>query len=72
MLMSKKFISLPRTWIYLLQSYFSSCVYLKDIYETLKGIGKIQFVSEFTILLYLQISKFHGNLSQERIEIIQA
>ena len=70
--MSKKFISLPRNWIYLLQSYFSSCVYLKDIYETLKGIGKIQFVSEFTIFLYLQISKFHGNLSQERIEIIQA
>ena len=70
--MSKKFISLPRNWIYLLQSYFSSCVYLKDIYETLKGIGKIQFVSEFTILLHLQISKFHGNLSQERIEIIQA
>ena len=40
---------LPRDWIYLLQNYFSSYVYLKDIYETLKRIGKIQFASELRI-----------------------
>ena len=28
-------------------------VYLEDIYKTLKGIGKIQFVSELTTLLNL-------------------
>ena len=51
--MSKKFFCLPGNWIYLPHNYFSSCVYLKDTYKTLKGIGKIQFVSELTILLYL-------------------
>ena len=45
--------SLPCNCIYLLQNYFSSYVYLKDIYKTLKGIGKIQFVSELTTLLDL-------------------
>ena len=34
---------LPRNRIYLPQNYFSSYVYLKDMYKTLKG--KIQFVS---------------------------
>ena len=51
--MSKKFFCLPGNWIYLPHNYFSSYVYLKDTYKTLKGIGKIQFVSELTILLYL-------------------
>ena len=41
---------LPRYWIYLLQNYFSSYSYLKNIYKTLKRIGKIQFVSQLTIL----------------------
>ena len=48
--MSREFFCSPRNWIYLLQNYFSSYVYLNDIYKTLKGIGKIQFVSELTIL----------------------
>ena len=40
-------------WIYLLQNYFLSYAYAKDIYKTLKGIGKIQFASKLTILLNL-------------------
>ena len=48
-------------FVYHIQNYFSSYVYLKDIYiyQTLKGIRKIQFVSELTLLLNLYISKFH-------------
>ena len=42
---------LPRNWIYLLKNYSSSYAYLKGIYKTLKGIGKIEFGSESTILL---------------------
>ena len=64
--MSKKVFCLPRNWIYLLQNYFSSYVYLKDIYKLLKGIGKNQFVSELTIFLSLQISKFHESLNKEK------
>ena len=64
--MSWNFFCLPRNWICLLQNYFSSYVHLKDIYKTLKGIGKIQFVSELTILLNLQISKFPGGLQKEK------
>ena len=64
--MSRNFFCLPRNWICLLQNYFSSYVHLKDIYKTLKGIGKIQFVSELTILLNLQISKFSGGLQKEK------
>ena len=69
--MSKKFSCLPRNWIYLLQNYFSSYVYLKDIYKTLKGIGKIQFLSELIILLNLWISKFYKNLQKEDNSICQ-
>ena len=64
--MSKKVFCLPRNWIYLLQNYFSSYVYLKDIYKPLKGIGKNQFVSELTFFLSLQISKFHESLNKEK------
>ena len=55
-----------RNWVYLLQKYFWSSVYLKDVYKTLKGIGKIRFLSELTILLNLQISKFYGSLRDEK------
>ena len=41
---------------------FSSYEYLKDIYNTLKGIGKIQFVSQ-----NLKLFKFHGNFLQGKI-----
>ena len=37
--------------IYLLQNCFSNYVYLKDMYMTLKGIGKILFVLALKILL---------------------
>ena len=43
--MSMNFFYLPRNWIYLLQNYFSSYLYLKDVYKTLTGTGKIQFES---------------------------
>ena len=45
--------------------------YLKDIYKTLKRIGKIKCVSQLTILLNLHISKFHRSLHKEKIEIIK-
>ena len=44
------FFVLPRNWIYLLQNYFSSYLYLRDMYTTLKGIEKTQFV--FNLCLY--------------------
>ena len=40
---------LPRNWIYLLQNYLSSYLYLKYIYKTLKRIGEIHVVLELTI-----------------------
>ena len=70
--MSRKFFCLPRNRIYVLQNYFSSYVYLKDKCKTLKGIGKIQFISELAVLLNLEISKFHVNLHKKKIEIIKA
>ena len=48
--MFRKYFCLPHNWIYLVQNYFSSYVYLKDIYWYLKRIGQIQFVSELRIL----------------------
>ena len=39
--------------IYLHRNYFPRYVYLRYIYKPLKGIAKIQFVSELTILLNL-------------------
>ena len=64
----RKFFCLPRNWIYLLQGYFSSYVYLSDIHKTLKGIGKIQFVSELTILLNLNFTE----VLTKKIEMIKA
>ena len=43
---------------YLLRDCFSSYVYLKDMYITLKGIGKILFVWMLRILLICKILKF--------------
>ena len=64
--MSRKFYCLQCNWIHLLQNFFPSCVYLKDINKNLKGIGKIQFVSELAILRNLRISKIHGSLHIEK------
>ena len=48
-----KIFSLPHTSnrIYLLRNYFSNYVYLKDIYITLKKIGKILFVSVLKVFV---------------------
>ena len=48
--MSRKFFCLPRNWN---QNYFLSSVYLQDTQKNLEVIGKVQFVSELTILLNL-------------------
>ena len=53
--MQRKFFCSPHNWICLLQNYILSYVYPKDIYKTLKGIGKIRFVSVLTILINLEI-----------------
>ena len=50
---AKEMFCLPSNCIYLLQNYFSSYAYLKDIYKTLKGIGIIKFVSKLNIWLNL-------------------
>ena len=65
----KEIFCLPRNWIFLLQNYFPSYVYLKDIYKTLKVIGKTQFVLELTILLNLKIYKFHRSLPKEKLKL---
>ena len=44
--------------IYLLWNCFSNYVYLKDMYITLKGIGKILFVSVLRILLICEFLNF--------------
>ena len=48
--------------IYLLQNCFSNYVYLKDIYITLNGIGKIFFVSVLRILLICKFLKLVTHL----------
>ena len=65
--MPRNFFCTPRNWIYSLQNDFFSYAYIKHINKTLKGIGKIQFVLELTILLNLYISKFHGSLCKEKL-----
>ena len=49
----RNMFSSPHTsnWIYFLHNCFSNYLYLKDMYITLKGIGKILFVSVLRILL---------------------
>ena len=47
-----------RNRIYFLGNCFSNYVYLKDMYITLKGIGKILFVSVLRILLICKFRNF--------------
>ena len=68
----KDFFCLPRNWNHLFQFFIPSYVYLKDIYKTVKGLGKIQFVSELTILLNPQILNFTGVFTKKKTEIIKA
>ena len=67
--MQRKLFFSPRKGIYLPQNSFSSYVYLKDIYKTLKGIEKIQFVSKLTNLVKSVNFKFHGNLPKEKLKL---
>ena len=48
----------PFNWMYLLRNFFSNYAYLKDTYTTLKGIGKILFVSVLRILLICKFLNF--------------
>ena len=59
----KLFVSLHTSnRIYLLQSCFSNYVYLKDLYMSLKGIGKALFVSVLRILLICKTLNLRGRL----------
>ena len=51
--------------IYLLQNCFSNYVYLKDMYITLKGIGKILFVSVLRILLICKFLNFKAAFTKK-------
>ena len=55
-----KIFGSPHTcnWIYLVRNGFSNYVCLKDTYMTLKGIGKILFVSVLRILLICKFLNF--------------
>ena len=66
---SRKFFCLSLKGIFLLQNCFSSYLYLKDIYKTLRETGNIQFVSELAILLNLYISKFHWSLQIKELKL---
>ena len=44
--------------IYLLRNFFPKCVYLRDMYITLKDSGKVLFVSVFRILLICKFLNF--------------
>ena len=54
--------------IYVFRNCFSNYAYVRHMYKTLKGIGKIIFVSRLTIFLRANnfaksvISKLHGSL----------
>ena len=54
-------------YCFLLRNCFLNYVYLKDIYITLKGIGKILFVSVFTILLICKNSNFTAAITEKNI-----
>ena len=51
--------------IYLLRNCFSNYVYLKDMYLSLKCIGKILFVSVLRILLICKILNFTATFTNE-------
>ena len=52
-------------WIHSLRNCFSNYVYLKDMYITLKGIGKVLFVSVFRILLIRKFLNFMAACTQK-------
>ena len=51
--------------IYLLRNCFSNYVYLKDMYMSLKGIGKILFVSVLRILLICKTLNFTATFTNK-------
>ena len=54
----RKLFGSLHTYYYLLQNCFSNYVYLKDMYMSLKDIGKILFVSVLRILLICETLNF--------------
>ena len=62
-----KIFGSPHTsnWIYLLRNCFSNYVYLKDMYLSLKGIGKILFVSVLRILLICNFLNFKAAFTKK-------
>ena len=55
-------------WIYLLRNCFSNYIFLKDVYITLKGTGKILFVSMLSILLICKFLNFTAVSTKKRIK----
>ena len=53
--------------IYLLQICFSNYVYLKDMHITLKGIGKILFVSVLRTLLICKFLNFTAAFTKKKL-----
>ena len=51
----KEITFLPRTssQTEVRRNYFSNYIYLKNMYKTLKGLGKIKFLSELIIFVIL-------------------
>ena len=85
MQMLSKFFCLPRNcvtgssyskvifgvlWIFQwISQYLERCISQWYIYKTLKGIRKIQFVSELTIFLNLQVFKFHESSQRKKLKL---
>ena len=66
----RKIFGLPHTnnRIYLLQNCFSNCVlYLKDMYITLNGTGKIMFASVLIILLICKFLNFTAVFTKNKL-----
>ena len=55
------------------RAVYDTSIYIQNINKTLKRIGKIQFASELTILLYLicKFLNFTGVFTNVKIEIIK-
>ena len=54
-------------WIYLLQNCFSNYLHRKDMYITLKGIGKIIFVLVVRIFLICKFLNFTSAFTKKKL-----
>ena len=59
-------------WVYLLWNCFSNYVFLKDMYITSKGIGKISFVSVLRILLICKFLNLTAVFTKRKILTFQS